>query len=55
VPAPRDHVVDVVVQFPPGAHDDRLNLANVDGEGEGLEDVVSPERELLPILAGRAE
>jgi len=39
VPAPGDHVVDVVVEFSPRAHDDRLDLADVDGEGEGFEDV----------------
>ena len=55
VPAPGDHVVDVVVELAPRAHDDRLDFAEIDGEAEGLEDVVGPERELLPVLAGRAE
>ena len=55
VPAMGDHIVDVVVELPPRPHDGGLDFANVGGEAEGLEDVVGPRRELLPVFAGRAE
>ena len=54
VPPVGDHVVDVGVEFAPGVHDERFVDA-VGIEGEGGEDVVGPQRELLPILARRAE
>jgi hypothetical protein len=55
VPAPGDHLVDVVVELPPRAHDDRLDFAEIDSEAESFEDVVGPPEELLPVLAGCAE
>jgi hypothetical protein len=55
VPTLGDHVVDVVVELPPRAHHDGLEFADVDGEAERFEDVVGPQRKLLPVLAGRAE
>ena len=47
VPAPGHHVVDVVVELSPRAHDDGLDFADVDSEGEGLEDVVRPQRKTV--------
>ena len=54
VPPVGDHVVDVGVEFAPGVHDERFVDA-VGIEGEGGEDVVGPQCELLPVFAGRAE
>ena len=49
-----DHVVDVVVEFAPGAHYAR-HIVGREGECEGLEDLVRPKGELFPVLARSAD
>ena len=49
-----DHLVDVIVEFAPRAHDERF-VDTVGIESEGGEYLVGPQREQLPVLAGRAE
>jgi hypothetical protein len=47
-------VVDVVVELAPRPHDIGF-VGRIEREAEGLENVVGPERKLLPVLAGGTE
>jgi hypothetical protein len=51
VSAAGDHIVDIVVERAPRAHDAGLEFAEIDIETEGFEDLVGPQRKLLPIFA----
>jgi len=51
VSAPGDHVIDVVVELPPRAHDLRF-IGDIESEAEGFEDVVRPQGKLLQSSRG---